>query len=336
MSAEKKKYVTVVVPVYNTKKLLARCVDSLVCQTWPYLEILLIDDGSTDGSGRICDEYAEKYRQIKAIHKKNGGVSSARNLGIDLAEGDYLLFVDSDDYVHPEMAELYMQAMETAEISDSGQAVLACDYTKSEQELKGFCTDGWREKMTVYDRQVFLRFMKDEYVNAPWNKCYETGILRKHRIRFDENKSLGEDFLFNLDYFQHAPGIYRVIHCPLYYYEEGREGSLANAFAPQLFDLQAEMFQRLREFMEAGHIWSEENQGEYYQLYWNRLYLTIRIFLAYKKEGDHPEQVDQALLEAMKSSVWKDVWNGCRKSGRVSWKDRVKHLHWMLLRHKYG
>lgn len=333
MSTEKKIDVTVVVPVYNTKKLLPRCVDSLVRQTWPYVEILLVDDGSTDGSGDICDEYAEKYEQVKAAHKENGGVSSARNLGIDLAKGAYLLFVDSDDFIHSQTAELYMRALKEA---DGGPVVMACDYTKSEQELKECCTDGWREKMAVYDRKEFLRFMKDEYVNAPWNKCYDTQLLRKYGIRFDENKSLGEDFLFNLDYFQHAPAVYQVIRCPLYYYEEGREGSLANAFAPQLFDLQAEMFHRLRSFMEISHIWNGENQGEYYELYWNRLYLVIRIFLAYKKEGAHPEQVNRVLSEALKSAVWEDAWNGCLKSGRVSWKDRVKHLHWIWLRYKYG
>ncbi len=85
MSAEKRVDVTVIVPVYNTEKLLRRCIDSLVSQTWKSIEILLIDDGSTDRSGEICDEYASVYTSVKAVHKKNGGVSSARNRGIDLA-----------------------------------------------------------------------------------------------------------------------------------------------------------------------------------------------------------------------------------------------------------
>lgn len=335
MLGEENNKVTVAVPVYNTETLLGRCVDSLIRQTWPYVEILLIDDGSTDGSGRLCDEYAEKYEQIKAAHKENGGVSSARNLGIELAKGDYLLFVDSDDYVHPRMAELYMQALKELKNTDGAPAVLACDYTKSEQELKEFCTAGWQDKMTVYERRDFLRFMKDEYVNAPWNKCYDVRILRKYGIRFDEKKSLGEDFLFNLDYFQHAPAVYKVIHCPLYYYEEGREGSLANAFAPQLFDLQVEMFQRLRSFMEESGVWNEAGEREYFQLYWNRLYLTIRIFLACRKEGKHREQAAQALVKALRSPVWEDAWNGCLRSGKLSWKDRAKHLHWRLIRYQY-
>lgn len=328
MFAKKRTDVTIIVPVYNTEKLLRRCVDSLVSQTWPYVEILLINDGSTDSSGMICDEYGIAYEQVKVVHKKNEGVSSTRNLGIDLAQGKYILFVDSDDVVHPQMVELYMLAAED-------QSVLVCGYTKSEEELKKFCADGWRERVIVYERQEFLAFMKNEYVNAPWNKCYDTRILRMYHIRFDEKKSLGEDFLFNLDYFQRAPGRYKIISCPLYYYEEGREGSLANAFSPQLFDLQVEMFQRLYSFMLECHIWNTCSQKEYFQLYWNRLYLVMRIFLAYRKEGMYPQQVENMFLEALESPVWKKVWREYVRSGRVAMKDKIKYLHVEYLKWKY-
>ena len=144
MSAEKRVDVTVIVPVYNTEKLLRRCIDSLVSQTWKSIEILLIDDGSTDRSGEICDEYASVYTSVKAVHKKNGGVSSARNRGIDLARGAYLVFVDSDDFVHPRLIELYMLAAKE-------QAVLACGCTSSEEELRQLCTDHWEERLAVYN-----------------------------------------------------------------------------------------------------------------------------------------------------------------------------------------
>ena len=329
MSAEKRVDVTVIVPVYNTEKLLRRCIDSLVSQTWKSIEILLIDDGSTDRSGEICDEYASVYTSVKAVHKKNGGVSSARNRGIDLARGAYLVFVDSDDFVHPRLIELYMLAAKE-------QAVLACGCTSSEEELRQLCTDHWEERLAVYNKQEFLRFMKDEYVNAPWNKCYEAQIVKGNGIRFDENKSPGEDFLFNLDYFKYAPEVYKVIPYPLYYYQEGREGSLANAFAPQLFKLQMEMFERLRSFMEEGRIWSTGNQGEYYQLYWNRLYLVIRIFLACKSDGAYPKQAEEALSEALGSPVWKKVWGGYVRCGQVALKDRIKRLHFVYLRWRYA
>ena len=95
--------ISVIVPVYNTEKYLPRCIDSILAQTFTDFELLLIDDGSTDNSGRICGEYALKDKRIKVVHKENGGVSRARNLGIDNAQGEYLSFIDSDDYIRPTM-----------------------------------------------------------------------------------------------------------------------------------------------------------------------------------------------------------------------------------------
>lgn len=97
--------ISVIVPVYNTKKYLRRCVNSLLQQTFQDLEIILVDDGSTDGSGELCDSYAARYERIRVLHKENGGSSSARNLGLDNARGDYVGFVDSDDYADPDMYE---------------------------------------------------------------------------------------------------------------------------------------------------------------------------------------------------------------------------------------
>lgn len=97
--------ISVIVPVYNTKAYLGRCVDSLLRQTYRDLEIILVDDGSTDGSGELCDSYAAGDERVRVFHKENGGSSSARNLGLDKAAGEYVGFVDSDDYVDPDMYE---------------------------------------------------------------------------------------------------------------------------------------------------------------------------------------------------------------------------------------
>ncbi len=97
--------ISVIVPVYNTKAYLKRCIDSLLQQTYQDMEIILVDDGSTDGSGELCDSYADRHESIRVLHKENGGSSSARNLGLDNARGDYIGFVDSDDYVDPDMYE---------------------------------------------------------------------------------------------------------------------------------------------------------------------------------------------------------------------------------------
>ena len=103
--------ISIIVPVYKVEKYLKRCVDSILAQTYPCLEVILVDDGSPDGCPAICDEYAREDRRVRVIHKENGGLSDARNAGIDAAKGKFLGFVDSDDYVHPRFYELLLQAL---------------------------------------------------------------------------------------------------------------------------------------------------------------------------------------------------------------------------------
>ena len=105
------KLISVIVPVYNVEEYVEKCVLSIINQTYKNLEIILVDDGSTDNSGKICDEIAIKDNRIKVIHKKNGGLSDARNVGIDIAKGDYLGFVDSDDYIDPDMYSILLNNM---------------------------------------------------------------------------------------------------------------------------------------------------------------------------------------------------------------------------------
>ena len=112
---KKKPLISVIVPVYNVESYLKVCVDSILAQTYENLEIILVDDGSKDSSGKMCDEYAEKDARIKVVHKKNGGVSSARNKGLDVASGEYIGFVDSDDSTKPNMFEILYKNMVTSD-----------------------------------------------------------------------------------------------------------------------------------------------------------------------------------------------------------------------------
>ena len=125
--------ISVIVPVYNVEKYLKRCVASIQKQTYSYLQIILVDDGSTDSSGQLCDQLAKCDARIKALHKENGGLSSARNYGLDYADGDVIAFVDSDDYIHPKMYEQMMQAMK-----ESHSDMVICGF----QEKAGLSLDG--------------------------------------------------------------------------------------------------------------------------------------------------------------------------------------------------
>ena len=117
--------ISVIVPIYNVEKYINRCIDSIIEQTYTNLEIILVDDGSTDNSGSICDEYAKKDNRIKVIHKENGGVSSARNVGLDTAIGQYITFVDSDDYIEKKYCEILLKTLKKQKAD-----CVACGYNR--------------------------------------------------------------------------------------------------------------------------------------------------------------------------------------------------------------
>lgn len=184
--------ISVIVPVYNVSQYLPDCIESIIKQTYENLEIILVDDGSTDSSGEICDKYAQKDPRIKVIHKENGGVASARNNGLKMLTGKYVGFVDSDDTISADMYEkLYLSLKET----DSDISVCDCYY----------CSSPGNHKDPNEDTETFLTFSREEalmemyagkYISAfVWNKLFKAEIIRD--LRFDTDIHVGEDLLFS-------------------------------------------------------------------------------------------------------------------------------------------
>ena len=177
---------TVVVPVYNVEKYLEKCVDSILAQTEPDFELLLVDDGSTDGSGRLCDKLAEKDGRVRVIHQKNQGLGGARNTGIQQAQGDWLLLVDSDDWIEPQTLEKTMEAG----LREEADLVMFAFRTVDEQgrELGVF-----REDMPK-ERGIGLQEHKEALLTAPcaWNKLYRrnffqgTGLAYPPRVWYED------------------------------------------------------------------------------------------------------------------------------------------------------
>ena len=185
---EKQPLISVIVPVYNVEEYLPRCLDSIINQTYKNLEILLIDDGATDNSGKICDEYALKDNRIRVFHKENGGVSSARNLGLDNATGEYISFIDSDDYVELEYFELLSDlCLETgAEISMCGTIYVP------HRQVSAIC---FNELKYIIESQNFS--FTGEYgvsTDTVWAKIFKKEILQG--IFFNPSLFVGEDSLF--------------------------------------------------------------------------------------------------------------------------------------------
>ncbi len=199
--------ISVIVPVYNAEKYLHRCVDSILSQTFTEFELLLIDDGSTDKSGEICDEYAIKDSRIRVFHKENGGVSSARNLGLDNALGEWVTFMDSDDDITLKWLEEFYNYIKWSE------KVL---YVQHAHCLNGRIDVLLHENLSSYvDKDVFLFEDGFGYV---WNKLFKKDIILKNNIYFDEKLKCYEDEIFVLEYCSYVDSIMMLPVAEYYYY----------------------------------------------------------------------------------------------------------------------
>ena len=190
--------ISVIVPVYNVEQYLPRCIDSILTQTFTDFEVLLIDDGSTDSSGKICDEYAEKDERIRVFHKENGGVSSARNLGLDNAIGEWICFSDSDDTMRNNYLQVMLSIEEKTNVDMIVCSILRKKYSDRILTLQDF----------VYEKTQFGNLLcnlrKVGLLGVPWNKLFKAEIIKNNNLQFDINLDSYEDEIFNLQYLQYA------------------------------------------------------------------------------------------------------------------------------------
>ena len=184
--------VSIIIPVYNAEKTIRRCVDSVLNQEYKDTELLLVDDGSTDLSGQICDEYARKDSRVCVIHKENTGVSDTRNLALERARGTYLQFLDSDDWISPDATSLMVRAARENScdmvISDFYRVVGERVSHKGDIEPGGLLT-----------REEFAGFMMEKpadfYYGVLWNKLFRRALVEEHGLRMDKTISWCEDFI---------------------------------------------------------------------------------------------------------------------------------------------
>ena len=215
--------VSIIVPIYNAENYLRRCVDSILNQEYTDFELLLVNDGSTDASGDICEEYGDRDPRVIVIQKENTGVSDSRNRALDRARGKYLQFLDSDDWITPDATRLFVRAAE-----EYGCDMVISDFYRVVGER--LSTKGDIEEEGVLTREEFAAHMMenpaDFYYGVLWNKLYRRDIVEEHNLRMDTDINWCEDFMFNLEYIRYAKVFY-ALHAPIYYYVK-RKGSLAS------------------------------------------------------------------------------------------------------------
>ena len=234
--------ISVIVPVYNVEKYLSGCIESIVNQTYKNLEIILVDDGSPDRCGAICDEYAKKDERIKVIHKKNGGLSSARNAGIEISNGEYIAFVDSDDYIGRDMYEVLYN-----NIKKYNCDISICNFLCVDENGKNI--DSMNETMPVGDGVVdsksvlYYKFTETKYWYwvVAWNKLYKRNIF--DNIRFEDGKLHEDEFIAHHIYFS-AENV-ACASDALYFYVQRTDSIMSKKYSVKRLDYVEALLLRL-------------------------------------------------------------------------------------------
>lgn len=234
--------ITVMVPVYNVEKYLDKCITSILNQSYKNIDVLLINDGSTDRSGEICDKYAKLDERVRVIHKANEGVSKTRNRGIDCANGKYLVFVDSDDYLEVDYCKKLYEAQQKYE-----DAFVMCGFkTVFVSGEENFFVFEKAERFSELSTKDIIELIEKWLLNSPCNKLYLVNGLKKEKIKMPEDLSLAEDLLFNFEYLDKlVEDKIVVINEGLYNYRLQSGGTLNSKYYPEQLEIMKRVNERL-------------------------------------------------------------------------------------------
>ena len=205
--------ISVIIPIYNVEKYLKRCVDSVLRQEGVSLEIILVDDGSTDSSGKICDNYVSNFTNIRCQHIKNSGPSTAKNVGYDMATGNYVAFIDSDDEIKPNM---FSQMLLSGYQNDAD--IVCCNYIQTDEEGKISHTKHTGQEYVLTQEEALKAILiKDKIYSQCWTKIYKRDTMLKNNVRNTEGLKTEEDFIYNIQAFACSKTVC-IVDKPLYIY----------------------------------------------------------------------------------------------------------------------
>lgn len=285
--------ISVIVPVYNVEKYIYRCVDSILAQTYPNFELILVDDGSPDDCGRICDEYALKDSRIHVIHQENGGLSAARNAGIDWAfansDSQWLTFIDSDDWIHVQYLDILLQTAQSANLSIS-----VCGYIETSGDVPQISSD------TVGQIWIPESFFTERNTNAviACGKLYKKDLFQN--IRYPVGKLHEDEFTTYRLLF--AESRIAVTDMPLYFYFKNTEGITKSAWTPKRMDAMQALKQQTDFFKKNSH---KNAYGMISREYAN----TIIRHRELVKHSNLPEEEKKTYIRELQKKLRKAVWD---------------------------
>ncbi|SJZ56586.1 glycosyltransferase [Anaerorhabdus furcosa] len=287
--------ISVIVPIFHTEKYLQKCVNSILCQTYSDLEVILVDDGTTIYEANLCDDFAKRDARVKVIHKLNGGLSSARNVGLELARGDYVGFVDSDDYIHPLMYETLLKNM-----MGSNANISTCEVYKTyeKEEIKGSITNKIK---VIHEKDMFYELSRDPLnMVIMCNKLYKKELF--DNIKFPIDKYHEDEFVIHHLLYEAKSVVYT--DAKLYFYLQNRENSIGNEFSEKklqdawnAFDNRCQFIKEInhQDYLRArvDQIWltmnnykrCKNNNSNNYLVYRKKFFNLIRDFKIWSKAG---------------------------------------------------
>lgn len=306
--------ISVIVPVYKCEKYLKRCVGSILSQSYSNIEILLIDDGSPDGSPAICDSFAAADKRVKVFHKENGGASSARNVGLENAKGEYICFVDSDDFVTENAVyDLWRGITENK-----------CQYAE------GICNILGRNKVKkiISSKKIIswaenpkdlLYYLTQTGSYSPCSKIYDAKIIREQNLRFDENLKCSEDTLFIRQYLSYCSSMV-LIPSAVYIQNTHNVESLSKKFHPDFCYYYGKKLESLEVLVGILPLSEEEKSNFIFDRAVHGLYIS---FYHYSFNCDEKERVISLICETIEAlKKWTDIEGEC--VSHKEWWDKTR------------
>ncbi len=305
--------ISIIIPIYNVEQYLSKCLESVINQTYKNIEIILINDGSTDNSGRICDEYSKKDKRIKVLHKKNGGVSSARNEGLKIANGKYIGFVDPDDYISSNMFEILINNMEKYNVDLS---IINYDSFQEYSNKKQFKNTNIPNKKILNKKDLFNYLMGyyNSFGGYTWNKLYKMEIIKTAKLNFDEKITICEDVLFNTQYINNIKnGIFENIM--LYHYLIRNNGACNSRYNSEYLSV-------LESYEKINNIYDKNNLLNHSQLHLNNLDASINI----KLKMINSKIKDKVILRKINNNINHYIKLGIIKNNNLTLLFKIKKL----------
>lgn len=263
-------FLSIIVPVYNVENYIVQCLDSILVQDFSDCEVILVDDGSTDNSGTICDQYASDHPFFQCIHKRNGGLPSARKCGYEASRGQYVAFVDSDDWISPDMYGKMCRAAR-----ESQADIVLCNYIAAMPGREEICTapfpggfyDKSRLEKEVYPFMIYSgTFFKYGIAPNMWNKLFRRELLREHLFHVPNDVSLGEDVLASYSYILEASSAF-IMEEAFYYYRSNADSMSRCTMPVSRLSENHKMFRTLWDVIDLSSYPFMEKQLDYFLVY---------------------------------------------------------------------